>query len=251
MKIIHLSDLHFHSHDKDNEEIIETLKYVKNNYKNHYIVVTGDIVDDGHEKQYDNAYEVLKEFEGRIFISPGNHDFGAVGAFYSLERAKRFDEKLSIPLKQDGTFSEENTPVVNVVQENNDQIMFIALDTNIETEHPFDFACGKVGEKQLGSLNTILTNPTVPEMKKIVFFHHHPFMHNDPFMELKDATELARIVYNKVDLILFGHKHVMGEWKNWWGTKSILASDNSPGKNKAAEITIQKGIIKADYIDIC
>ena len=174
-----------------------------------------------------------------------------MGALYSQERAKRFYEKLSIPLKQGGTFFEENNPVVNVVKEEKDQIMFIAINTNLETDHAFDFACGEVGEKQLNSLNTILSSPIVPEMKRILFFHHHAFMHNNPFMELKDAAKLARIVYNRVDVILFGHKHWRGKWENMWGTKYIMASDNSPGKNKAAEVTIQKGIIKADYIDIC
>ena len=30
--------------------------------------------------------------------------------------------------------------------------MFIALDTNLETVHPFDFACGEVGDFQLNAL---------------------------------------------------------------------------------------------------
>ena len=80
MKILHLSDLHFHRDNKDNTKIIKTLKTVKTKYPKHYIVVTGDIVDDGHEIQYDNAYENLKDFMNRIFIAPGNHDFGA--SFY-------------------------------------------------------------------------------------------------------------------------------------------------------------------------
>jgi hypothetical protein len=93
-------------------------------------------------------------------------------------------------------------------------------------------------------------NPTIPEMKKVLFFHHHPFVRNDPFMELKDAKKLARVVYNKVDVILFGHKHVMKKWENRWGTQYILASDNSPEKSKAGEITIKNGIIKTAYVDI-
>ncbi len=69
-------------------------------------------------------------------------------------------------------------------------------------------------------------------------------------MELKDAAKLARVVYNKVDVILFGHKHVMGKRENSWGANYILASDNSPGKAKAGEITIQSGAIKLKYINI-
>lgn len=250
MKIIHLSDLHFHKNNKDNKKAIATLKKIKTTYPEHYIVITGDIVDDGHEEQFRNAFNVLKQFKGRIFIAPGNHDFGAAGNFYSYERAKRFDEMLSIPLEQGGTFSAENRPVINVVKEDDNAVMFIALDTNLETEHPLDFASGKVGKFQLTALSTILENPTVPEMKKILFFHHHPFMRNDPFMELQDGKKLARVIYNKVDVILFGHKHDMGKWENIWGVKYVLASDNSPGKSKAGEISLKDGIIKTRYIDL-
>jgi 3',5'-cyclic AMP phosphodiesterase CpdA len=250
MKILHLSDLHFRRFSDDNQEAINTLNYVKSNYPEHYIVLTGDITDDGHPHQYDNAYEALKDFIGRIFISPGNHDFGAAGLFYSLEIAERFDEYLSKPLNQEGTFLAENRPVINLVKEENDTIMIIALDTNLETNHPFDFACGEVGEFQLDALYSILSNSTIPEMKKVLFFHHHPFIVNDPFMELKDAKELVRTIYNRVDVVLFGHKHVMNKWENIWGAKYVLASDNSPGKSKAGEITIENGDISMQYVDI-
>lgn len=63
-------------------------------------------------------------------------------------------------------------------------------------------------------------------------------MVNDPFMELQDAKELAKVIYGKIDVILFGHKHDVGQWNNRWGAKHILAADNSPGKNFAKEIDI-------------
>jgi 3',5'-cyclic AMP phosphodiesterase CpdA len=128
--------------------------------------------------------------------------------------------------------------------------MFIAIDTNLETEHPFDFASGRVGKYQLQALAAILENPTDPAMKKILFFHHHPFMRNDPFMELQDAKKLARVIYDKVDVVLFGHKHEMGKWENPWKIKYVLASDNSPGKSKAGEITIKNGKITTSYINL-
>jgi 3',5'-cyclic AMP phosphodiesterase CpdA len=250
MKIVHLSDLHFHRDKKDNKKALTTLKNVQTKFPHHYVVISGDIVDDGHETQYENAFNALKQFEGRVFIAPGNHDFGALGNFYSKERAERFDDMLATPLKQGGTFSAENKPVVNVVRDGSDVVMFIALDTNLETEHPFDFACGEVGDTQLDALYRILENSAAPGMTKVLFFHHHPFVRNDPFMALTDAGKLARVVYNKVEVILFGHKHVMGKWEHCWDVRYILASDNSPGKSKAGEITIENGIIKVDYVDI-
>lgn len=259
MKFIHISDLHFHRDLNDNKEAMATMDFIQQHYPEHYLVVTGDIADDGHEEQFENAYNALSKFmtpEGkpRVFICPGNHDFGAAGNFYSEERALRFDRMLSVPLKQGGTFTGDSTPVVNILKEKNGdiitEVMLIALDTNLETENPFDFACGEVGEKQLAALKTIVLDPASAHMKKVLFFHHHPFMHNDPFMEMKDARELLRRVYSRVDVILFGHRHVSQKWELRNGIPHILASDNSPGKKFAREIEISGSTITVNDIKI-
>ncbi len=183
MKFIHLSDLHLHTHDEDNVGAIATLDYVKATYPDHKLIITGDITDDGIEEQYKVAIKALEPCNGRVYICPGNHDFGAAGNFYSRERAERFDRMLSVPLKQGGTFTGDPTPVVNIVRDGSTEVMLIALDTNLETDNPFDFACGEVGSAQLAALNTILNSPSSTAIKKILFFHHHPFMHGNPFME--------------------------------------------------------------------
>lgn len=244
MKFLHLSDLHFHRNKSDNKAVNEMFNLVKQRYPKHRLIITGDIVDDGHSEQYERAYEALKPFEGLVFICPGNHDFGAAGNFFSKERAKRFDEMLSGPLHQGGSFFSSGSPVVNVLREKENDIMLIALDSNLETSHPFDFACGEIGESQLGALTAILNNPTTTYMKKIMFFHHHPFIHHNPFMELKDAKELMRTIYLKVNLLLFGHKHRGGLWPNMNGIEYIVVAENTPGQhNSIKEITItSKGI---------
>lgn len=250
MKFIHVSDLHFHRHQQHNQEANNLLKTIKGRYPDHMLIVTGDITDDGHTLQFQNAFEALKAFKEKVFIAPGNHDFGAVGNFYSKERALHFDEMLSIPLQQGGTFKGDNTPVVNVVAEGDDRAMLIALDTNLETDHPFDFACGEVGSEQLSAVDRILSDPSNAEAVKLLFFHHHPFMHNNPFMELKDALDLMRTIFGRVDILLFGHKHVSRRWKNINGIQFILASDNSPGKDWAREISIEKKDITVKDISI-
>ncbi len=249
MKFIHLSDLHIHSDPSDNNDVESVLDYVQKTYPEHRLIVTGDIVDDGHERQYLQALNFLDKFKGRVFICPGNHDFGVMGNFYEHDRAERFDEKLSVPLEQGGRFAGDNNPVVNIVSENGLKIMLIALDTNLETNHPFDFACGKVGERQLEGLDTILSNPATMSMPKIFFFHHHLFTHNNPFMELKDAYDLMRTIFGRVQVVLFGHKHVPNLWRNSGGIHYILAADNSPGKNFAREITV-RGIDDIEVDDI-
>jgi 3',5'-cyclic AMP phosphodiesterase CpdA len=250
MKFIQLSDLHIHTHENDNEDAISLLRYVSKTYPDHQLIITGDITDDGKMEQFENAYKLLEPFKGKVFICPGNHDFGAAGNFYSYERAVNFDNILVKQLNQGGTFKGDSTPVVNTLNDGNIKIMLIALDSNLETEQPFDFACGEIGDSQLSALNTILSTVPSAGMVKALFFHHHPFMVNDPFMELKDAKALAKIVYNRVDLILFGHKHEMSQWEKRWGTKYMLASDNSPGKQFAKEITIDGAGISVKPVPI-
>ncbi len=239
MKLMHVSDLHFHRDPQDNQAADALLAAIHQQYPNHTLIVTGDISDDGTEWQFENALKALDPFKGRVFIAPGNHDFGAMGNFYSDERALRFDKMLSLPLKQGGTFTGDSTPVVNFVSDGNDTVMLIALDTNLETYDPFDFACGEVGAAQLAALSTILCDPGNAQYTKVLFFHHHLFIHQDPFMELRDAREVKRAIYGKVDVVLFGHKHGLGTWHSAGGTQLILASDSSPETQRAREIEIK------------
>jgi 3',5'-cyclic AMP phosphodiesterase CpdA len=250
MKFIHLSDLHFHSSQKDNKDANALFKFIKEKYPKHHLIVTGDIVDDGMEAQYDNAHKALSQFKGRVYVSPGNHDFGAAGLFYTSEKAKRFDRMLAVPLNQSGTFYDDNLPVVHILKQGETEVMLITLDTNLETGNPFDFSCGEVGEKQLNALDELLKNPTTVHMVKILFMHHHPFMIRDPFMELNDAKELMRTIFCRVDVLLFGHRHKWERWHNISGIKYILASDNSPGKKNAREITVIKKDVKVADIPI-
>jgi 3',5'-cyclic AMP phosphodiesterase CpdA len=85
MKFIHLSDLHIHTHEGDNTAVNSTLDFVAEKYPYHQLIITGDIADDGKSEQFENVYAMLQPFKGRVFICPGNHDFGAAGNFYSRE----------------------------------------------------------------------------------------------------------------------------------------------------------------------
>lgn len=66
-------------------------------------------------------------------------------------------------------------------------------------------------------------------------------MHDDPRLELKDARHVMRIMYNRLNVLLFGHKHVIGKGENCNGIRYVLASDDSPGKDWAQELTVEEG----------
>jgi 3',5'-cyclic AMP phosphodiesterase CpdA len=243
MRSLHIRDLHHHR-DPSNDEATDTLlKTIGEKYPDHVLIVTGEITDDGHPEQYENAFQALVPFMKKVLIVPGNHDFGAAGNFYSRERAVRFDEMLMKPLGQGGTFTGDSTPVVTVREDGQDSVMLIGLDTNLETIQPFDFACGEVGAEQLAALDTILTDSGCAGKVKILFFHHHLFMHGNPFMELIDARELLRTIYKRVDVVLFGHKHSRGKWDGHSGIPFVRASDKSPDSDWALELSVDKGTV--------
>jgi predicted phosphodiesterase len=240
MKFIHLSDLHFKNEFKQNFQILEMFDFIKRKYNEHYLIITGDITDDGDEQQYNNAFDVLNHFNGRIFICPGNHDFGTRGNQYSKKKAKMFDQKLSIPLGQNDFFFGDNNPVVNKLKKGPVKTVLIAVDTNLETNSTLDFACGEVGKTQIEYLDKFLSEKSVAQYTKIIFMHHHPFIHKNPFMKLKDADEFMKVVEGRTDILLFGHDHKSDIWHNAYGIKYILASDDSPGKDYVREIIIGK-----------
>jgi len=59
-----------------------------------------------------------------------------------------------------------------------------------------------------------------------------------------------RTIYYKIDVVLFGHKHVAGKWENVHGIQYILASDNTPGKSYVREISIENKKIETNEASI-
>jgi 3',5'-cyclic AMP phosphodiesterase CpdA len=256
MKFIHISDLHFQALESDNEAATSRLHFINKNYPDHNLIVTGDIADNGNEEEFAWAYKALVPFKGRIYIVPGNHDFGLLGNSYSRKRAERFDKMLSIPMQQGGTFAGDNLPVVYSLMDEFDKVMLIALDTNIETKDSRVFAQGQVGKRQLSFLKTNLPKPEWKDRTKILFFHHHPFFNDDWTSVLLDAEELMQTIYKLVDVVCFGHQHVSGLWPDREGIKYILAADNlgyvrkDPPADTAREIIIMKGDITVKDINV-
>ena len=191
IKFLHVSDLHIHANNDDNSVVLDRLQLIATNYPEHHLLLTGDVTDDGSLPQYENAYETLLRFKGKIYITPGNHDFGVLGNFYSESRARMFDDFLAGGLGQGGTFCKANEPVVNIARDENSLVMIISIDSNLETTHPFDFACGAIGDKQLNTLAAVINDRSVEGAIKILIFHHHPFNVYCPSLNHGSITQYA------------------------------------------------------------
>ena len=210
IKIAHVSDLHFHHAATDNKKTISLLKKVQRTYPfnngHNYLLATGDITDDGDKIQYAKAFTALKPFVGHLLLTPGNHDYGPLGNFYFEDSAKAFDEYLLKKLSINHHYIDKQpaTDVLNDTQ--GTQVLAVGLNSVANTEIPFDFARGAIGDGQLTALQGILSDPKYADMYKLVYLHHRPQKCNDWFFELLDAEDLMAILNQSgVDVVAFGH----------------------------------------------
>ena len=99
IEIFHVSDLHFGKHKNFTQRAKLLLKKLKEQFgfepsENKYLLVTGDIVDDGLKKQYRMAINALLPFKENVCLVPGNHDYATQGFLYKKKLAKNFDDPL-------------------------------------------------------------------------------------------------------------------------------------------------------------
>lgn len=201
-KIIHLSDLHVGHEDCGNKfrTIIDNISFLKQPAENYIIVVTGDIVDNANiSEQMDEAsgdLKLLEEMGYAVLVAPGNHDYGT---------GTRGDEKF-VELFKKTYFGRTDIvyPKLDIIE----GVAFIALDSTAEELHWYDrfLSEGELGEDQLRGLTRIINDPSIADLKKVVYLHHHPFDFKLG-MQLRDSDELKKIIENKIDALLFGHYH--------------------------------------------
>ena len=209
IRIAHVSDLHFHIATAENKEALSLLGRVKKAYPfdsgSDYLLVTGDITDDGDKFQYAKAFSALKPFGTNLLLTPGNHDYGPLGNLYFEESAKAFDKLLS-KLSIKHRYFEKEIAADVLDDKKGTQVLAVGVNSVVNSEIPFDFARGEIGDGQLNALQAILSDPTYADMFKLVYLHHRPQRCNDWFMELVDSEDFMAVLnQNGVDVVAFGH----------------------------------------------
>jgi hypothetical protein len=307
MRLLHLSDLHIAANDNLNEPLKKRFEFIKQHYPDHNVIITGDIIDNegavrpgvkvpvdldwnlaqtaliyppppiGNVQPHitytrralQNAYNIISSFPAdRIYICPGNHDYGLWGNIYDKLFADAFENILWKPINQRHwpiSFGPSIQPVVTsllpkqplqyLLSSSGISIRLIALNTCPDASSvvsPMNLATGIVGGGQLNALQqgflpqTLFPGigPTLfPNLVTILFLHHHPWAHTDWTLKLQDSNNLMSIIRNNVDLILFGHKHIERRYPpNEQKTIGIkyggLAAGSSRFETQAWEITI-------------
>lgn len=213
IELFHVSDLHF-SKKKGAKEFLakikDTFKIEANSKK--YLLITGDITDDGFVKQYKKAAEALAPFAGSVRATPGNHDYGNMGFIYHEERAKYFDDVFLAGLRVRHSYFAK-IPFHELLDDGSgSKVLIIGLNSCTKTTDVLDIASGEIGEAQRLELERIIQRPDYAGIPKIVFLHHIPHRRAKGIgMTLRDYKQLMAIVNGKVEVLAFGHQGNMEE----------------------------------------
>ncbi len=185
MIIVQLSDLHVGSQFLP--EKFETLVNEVNQLHPDFIVVTGDLTNEGLMKEYEQCKNLLTKFNAKKIVSiSGNHDYRNTG--YLLF-------KKYFPFE--------------TINELNDKVVLVTLGTARPDRNE-----GEVGYRQ--NLWLERTMKKYKDKIKILAMHHHlvaiPDTGSDQLTVVDAGDVLRTILDTGVDLVLCGHKHRPWVW---------------------------------------
>lgn len=234
IEIFHVSDLHFGKSDSQNDEANFLLEGINRQFpfkdnKNRYLLVTGDITDTGDEDEYELAGQALLPFEGRIFITPGNHDYGSpFGIMYSEHKAKYFDNPFASDVGFSHSFFNKTVFRFTLKDPSSESSLIIIGLNSCAKKGLFDLAQGEVGENQRKELAEILKQCD-SQTPKLLFLHHIPnkVAEWEFVMTLRDWKELMTIVKGRIDVLTFGHQGKSLEVEAGLRKKSMPLQDRS------------------------
>ncbi len=226
IRIIHLSDLHVRSTQsrEENRNAAALVREILARYKagpklSTIVVITGDLVDDGKINQYKQVRKtVLAPLEKafRVLTVPGNHDYALWGNLYDRRAPGRFNTHVRAIPKYPHHW-------VNAVKLKSERkLVLIGVDSADPAGQAF-FADGIVDQQQRASLEAILLDAKYASYFKVLYIHHHPFL-RDWFVSFKEADQFLGLIRKRVDLVLFGHKHVHEVFLNRYQVPTMLAS---------------------------
>lgn len=161
------------------------------------VLLTGDVVDQGHPDEYAMARALLAELTIPYLVIPGNHDH--------RERFRAaFADHAWLPASGPLHYCVDRYPV-----------RIVALDSTVPDAHH-----GAIDAAGLQWLHaTLAADPARPT---IVMLHHPPFASGIPYMDayrLLAPERLAQVIqgFDHVELVLCGHVHRQ-MLRRWAGT---------------------------------
>jgi hypothetical protein len=213
LEVFHVSDLHFGQSASQNQRAKNLLDAISRQFpfpghENRYLLVTGDLTQGGKKGEFELALQALSPFAGRVFLTPGNHDYGSLlGTDYSVRKARYFDRPFAEALGFTHPFFDKKVFTHQLHDPSNHSALLLIGLNSCAREGILDFAQGEVGDDQRTELDSILAGSD-PQTPKLVFLHHIPNKKADweVVMTLRDWKELMSVVSGRIDVLAFGHQ---------------------------------------------
>jgi 3',5'-cyclic AMP phosphodiesterase CpdA len=167
-----------------------------------HLALTGDLCNVALDSEWQAALRWI-EATGlspeQLTVIPGNHDAYVAEVFEHHTFERIFARHQSAELRVD----DATYPFVRLRAE----VALVGVSTAVPTGDLG--AWGRIGDEQLGRLETLLLAPEVKSRRRVVLIHHPPQM-NRPGedLNLRDRTALqAMLARTGADLVLHGHDH--------------------------------------------
>lgn len=182
-------------------DVLSTLVTDMKRHAPDHIALTGDLVNIALDGEIDRAGAWLKTLgtPQDVSLVPGNHDAYVAGALQKAHGAWgaywQDDERMAVGVADAFPYVHRRGPLA-----------LIGLTTAIPTR-PF-FATGKLGQRQLNQLGSIL-NTVAEDVIRVIMIHHPPFIEAERnHKRLLDHEAFKNVIAeNGADLVLHGHTH--------------------------------------------
>lgn len=217
------------------------------------LVHTGDVIDSPAPAgaQYDQAANALRQVCDRVrdfVVVEGNHDTAIKGLTRWAEgRAlyRRFVRRM--------TGSAPTAPYV----ETYDDVAIITLDSCRTPDDAFDravddfLACGFLGQAQIDAAAGLAPEQRAKGRAVVVALHHSP-MGGGPTLRLSDRDALGDALreVGGVDVMLCGHLHERGEWRDKFGASVVLSAPKCGEPGGYWAIVCEGGEVRWGWVDI-
>jgi 3',5'-cyclic AMP phosphodiesterase CpdA len=167
-----------------------------------------------------------------VLVVPGNHDYAWKGIAWLEPRWQEWNKYLGSPLG----WEEPPTPWMQSSHEpigfdgvgvwKDGPFVYFGVDSG-DPENVVRTARGWISRELVENLTAALKK--YEGKTRVVFVHHHPFMHKQE-MKMVGAQRFLQAVKNNCELLLFGHKHHYGLWKNRDGVPLTIASHRTTNR---------------------
>lgn len=237
-RLIHLSDLHIGKCRSDSFQWSRLMLYIARTHPGVPVLITGDITHSGREEEFEMAQGWIGRLASNnpVLMVPGNHDYAFHGflPFHSEgTNLNRWYEYCGVPV---GFGERKGIPNLWMPSEPvfegygrfqiDDKLMAFYVDSG-DPERRKSCAKGWISAGMCAILAKEL--PKYADFTRVVMLHHHPFNHSY-HMGLQGWRDFMSALTGNCELLLFGHNHHYGVWRQddtGWEIPCIVASHRS------------------------